>query len=161
MNKKHTKKVMTISKKTGLLQCAFICSFLFVSFLYFKMILCGIGQTIHPPINTPLFLWLNERKMSIWKKCEKERLLGLTDWLTDWLTDRLTDRLTDWLTDWLTDLPTDWLTSWLTDRLTHICIIDWPTHRMTDRPTDRPTDRSTDRLTNWLTDWLTDSQADW
>ena len=77
------KKVMTISKKTGLLPCAFICSFLFVSFLYFKVILCGIGQTIHPPINTPLFLWLNERKMSIWKKCEKERLLGLTDWLTD------------------------------------------------------------------------------
>ena len=53
---------MITSKKTGLLQCAFICSVLFVSFLYFKVILCGIGQSIHLPINTPLFLWPNKRK---------------------------------------------------------------------------------------------------
>ena len=52
---KTLKKLMITSKKTGLLQCAFICSVLFVSFLYFKVILCGIGQSIHLPINTPLF----------------------------------------------------------------------------------------------------------
>ena len=40
------KNVMITSKKTGLLQCAFICSALFVSFLYFKVILCGIYQGV-------------------------------------------------------------------------------------------------------------------